>query len=425
MQAAAYRNQLLISFSSHFQGRLNFSDGLNHLNTMNTITFNQAGQLTALPPLSLYIHIPWCIKKCPYCDFNSHNIKNGMPESAYIEALLTDLQTELPNIWGRPVETVFFGGGTPSVFQAESIDRLLSGVRSLVRLQPDAEITLEANPGTFEIEKFQGFKEAGITRLSIGVQSFQDDMLARLGRVHNGKEALTAIDTALNLFDKVNIDLMYALPNQTVQTALNDVNTAIQTGVSHISAYHLTMEPNTPFGHTPPNGLPQDDTALDIEDAVHHALGNAGFIHYETSAFSRPGMQCRHNLNYWQFGDYIGIGAGAHGKISYADHIERTTRRRHPNDYLTAMNNHQPTQAIERKNIAAEDLAFEFMMNALRLNDGVPSSLLSQRTGIATAQIMPQIEQARRLGLLETDPTIFKPTAQGRLFLNDLLQCFL
>lgn len=392
---------------------------------MNTITFNQAGQLTALPPLSLYIHIPWCIKKCPYCDFNSHNIKNGMPEEAYIEALLTDLQTELPNIWGRPVETVFFGGGTPSVFQAESIDRLLSGVRSLVRLQPDAEITLEANPGTFEIEKFQGFKEAGITRLSIGVQSFQDDMLARLGRVHNGKEALTAIDTALNLFDKVNIDLMYALPNQTVQTALNDVNTAIRTGVSHISAYHLTMEPNTPFGHTPPNGLPQDDAALDIEDAVHHALNNAGFVHYETSAFSRPGMQCRHNLNYWQFGDYIGIGAGAHGKISYADHIERTTRRRHPNDYLAAMLSNQPTQAIERKSIAAEDLAFEFMMNALRLSDGVPSAMLSQRTGIATAQIMPQIEQARRLGLLASDPTVFKPTAQGRLFLNDLLQCFL
>ncbi|WP_416190235.1 radical SAM family heme chaperone HemW [Neisseria sp. CCUG17229] len=406
---------------------------------MTPITFNQAGQLTALPPLSLYIHIPWCIKKCPYCDFNSHNISryqplatitpaqttpNGLPEDAYIDALLADLQTELPNIWGRPVETIFFGGGTPSLFSAQAIDRLLSGVRSLVRLQPNAEITLEANPGTFEIEKFQGFKEAGITRLSIGVQSFNDDMLTRLGRVHNSREALTAIATALNLFDKVNIDLMYALPNQTVQTALDDVRTAIATGASHISAYHLTMEPNTAFGHTPPPGLPSDENALDIEDAVHAALEQAGFIHYETSAFARAGMQCRHNLNYWQFGDYIGIGAGAHGKISYADHIERTTRRRHPNDYLAAMQSN-PTSGIERKIIQHDDLAFEFMMNALRLTDGVPAAMLQQRTGISTAHIMPQIETARQKGLLEADPTVLKPTAQGRLFLNDLLQCFL
>lgn len=352
---------------------------------MTQITFQRPGQLTALPPLSLYIHIPWCIKKCPYCDFNSHSLKNGLPEEAYIDALLTDLQLELPNIWGRPVETIFFGGGTPSLFQAKSIDRLLSGVRSLLRLQPEAEITLEANPGTFEIEKFQGFKDAGITRLSIGVQSFNDDMLTRLGRVHNGKEALTAIDTALKLFEKVNIDLMYALPNQTVQTALNDVQTAIATGVSHISAYHLTMEPNTPFGHTPPKGLPQDEAALDIEDAVHGALEDAGFIHYETSAFAKSGMQCRHNLNYWQFGDYLGIGAGAHGKISYPDHIERTVRRRHPNDYLAAMQSN-PHEAVERKTVAAEDLPFEFMMNALRLTDGVPAATLQERTGIPTAK---------------------------------------
>ena len=391
---------------------------------MTQITFQRPGQLTALPPLSLYIHIPWCIKKCPYCDFNSHSLKNGLPEEAYIDALLTDLQLELPNIWGRPVETIFFGGGTPSLFQAELIDRLLSGVRSLLRLQPEAEITLEANPGTFEIEKFQGFKDAGITRLSIGVQSFNDDMLARLGRVHNGKEALTAIDTALKLFDKVNIDLMYALPNQTVQTALNDVQTAIATGVSHISAYHLTMEPNTPFGHTPPKGLPQDEAALDIEDAVHGALESAGFIHYETSAFAKPGMQCRHNLNYWQFGDYLGIGAGAHGKISYPDRIERTVRRRHPNDYLAAMQGN-PHEAVEHKTVASEDLPFEFMMNALRLTDGVPAAMLQERTGVPTAKIMAQIETARQKGLLESDPTVFRPTKQGRLFLNDLLQCFL
>ena len=391
---------------------------------MTQITFQRPGQLTALPPLSLYIHIPWCIKKCPYCDFNSHSLKNGLPEEAYIDALLTDLQLELPNIWGRPVETIFFGGGTPSLFQAESIDCLLSGVRSLLRLQPEAEITLEANPGTFEIEKFQGFKDAGITRLSIGVQSFNDDMLARLGRVHNGKEALTAIDTALKLFDKVNIDLMYALPNQTVQTALNDVQTAIATGVSHISAYHLTMEPNTPFGHTPPKGLPQDEAALDIEDAVHGELEGAGFIHYETSAFAKANMQCRHNLNYWQFGDYLGIGAGAHGKISYPDRIERTVRRRHPNDYLAAMQSN-PHEAVERKTVADEDLPFEFMMNALRLTNGVPASMLQERTGVPTAKIMAQIETARQKGLLESDPIVFRPTEQGRLFLNDLLQCFL
>ena len=322
------------------------------------------------------------------------------------------------------METIFFGGGTPSLFQAESIDRLLSGVRSLLRLQPEAEITLEANPGTFEIEKFQGFKDAGITRLSIGVQSFNDDMLMRLGRVHNGKEALTAINTALKLFDKVNIDLMYALPNQTVQTALDDVQTAIATGATHISAYHLTMEPNTPFGHTPPKGLPQDEAALDIEDAVHGALEGAGFIHYETSAFAKPAMQCRHNLNYWQFGDYLGIGAGAHGKISYPDRIERTVRRRHPNDYLALMQS-QPIEAVERKTVAAADLPFEFMMNALRLTDGVPAAMLQERTGVPAAKIMAQIETARQKGLLETDPTVFRPTERGRLFLNDLLQCFL
>ncbi|QEY24579.1 radical SAM family heme chaperone HemW [Neisseria animalis] len=394
---------------------------------MNPVIFPQAGKLTALPPLSLYIHIPWCIKKCPYCDFNSHSIKNlqnGLPEAEYTDALLADLQTELPHVWGRAVETVFIGGGTPSLFSAAAIDRLLSGIRALVKLQPEAEITLEANPGTFETEKFKGFKDAGITRLSIGVQSFNDEMLARLGRVHNSGEALKAIDTALNVFEKVNIDLMYALPKQTVRTAFSDVNKAIATGATHISAYHLTMEPNTVFGHTPPQGLPQDEAALDIEDAVHAALAEAGFKHYETSAFAKAGKECRHNLNYWQFGDYLGIGAGAHGKISHHDRIERTTRRRHPSEYLAAMREN-PTAAIERKNIAADDLAFEFMMNALRLTDGVPAAMLQERTGVPTAQIMAQIETARRKGLLENDPAMFRPTAQGRLFLNDLLQCFL
>ncbi|HFC8517613.1 TPA: radical SAM family heme chaperone HemW [Neisseria weaveri] len=391
---------------------------------MSEISFSRPGQLSALPPLSLYIHIPWCIRKCPYCDFNSHQAKSELNEQAYIDALLADLQSELPYVWGRPVETVFIGGGTPSLFQAESIDKLLSGIRALIKIQPQAEITLEANPGTFEKEKFKGFKEAGINRLSIGVQSFNNQALQKLGRVHNAEEALTAIETALNLFDKVNIDLMYALPGQTVQTAYADIRTAIETGAKHISAYHLTMEPNTPFGHTPPPGLPQDEAAIDIEETVHQALAEAGFRHYETSAFAQAGHECRHNINYWQFGDYIGIGAGAHGKISYPTHIERTTRRRHPNDYLQAMAS-QPDKAIERHSIAAEDLAFEFMMNALRLSDGVPSSWLQERTGINPASLSAQIREAQTQGLLDHDPAAFRPSEKGRRFLNNLLQCFL
>lgn len=392
--------------------------------SMIPVSFNTPGQLSTLPPLSLYIHIPWCIRKCPYCDFNSHQTKSGLDENGYIDALLTDLQTELPNIWGRPVETIFIGGGTPSIFQAASIDRLLSGIRALVKLQPQAEITLEANPGTFEREKFKGFKDAGVTRLSIGVQSFNDSALTAIGRIHNRREALIAIETALQLFDKVNIDLMYALPGQTVQTALSDIETAIATGVRHISAYHLTMEPNTPFGHTPPPGLPVDEAAQDIEDTVHDRLAESGFIHYETSAFARHNHQCRHNLNYWQFGDYLGIGAGAHGKISYPTHIERTVRRRHPKDYQAAMENN-PTDAIERRTIAKEDLAFEFMMNVLRLSEGVPASWLQERTGISPAQISTQIRAAQAKGLLATNPLYFRPSEQGKRFLNDLLQYFL
>ncbi len=380
--------------------------------------------LTALPPLSLYIHIPWCVRKCPYCDFNSHQAKSGLDENAYIDALLADLQYELPYFWGRAVDTVFIGGGTPSLFQAASIDKLLNGVRALVRLQPDAEITLEANPGTFEIEKFKGFRTAGINRLSIGVQSFNDQALAALGRIHTQNEAHTAIDTALALFDKVNVDLMYALPQQNVAAALSDIQTALGTGASHISAYHLTMEPNTPFGHTPPPGLPEDEAATDIEEAVHSALLDAGFIHYETSAFARAGQQCRHNLNYWQFGDYIGIGAGAHGKISSHAGIERTVRKRHPNDYLQAMHN-QAQDAVSRQHVSAAELPFEFMMNALRLSNGVPTAWFSERTGVPIAKVAPQLAAAQQAGLLDADPRYLKPTAQGRRFLNNLLQYFL
>ena len=381
--------------------------------------------LTALPPLSLYIHIPWCIQKCPYCDFNSHKIKTTLDENAYIQALLTDLQSELPYFWGRPIDTIFIGGGTPSVFSAKAIDQLLSGIRALVKLNPEAEITLEANPSTFEIDKFQGFKDAGINRLSIGVQSFDDAKLKTLGRIHNAYEAKNAIEVATQIFERVNIDLMYALPHQTVQAACDDIRTAIAFGTTHISAYQLTLEPNTPFGHTPPQGLPEDDNAQDIEDAIHAELAQAGFVQYETSAFAKsPNQQARHNVNYWQFGDYIGIGAGAHGKLSHHDRIERTTRKRHPSDYLLAMQTH-PHDAIERRIVAPQDLPFEFMMNALRLVDGVPSAYFGERTGVSVAKISQQIKIAQQKGLLDSNPMFFRPTNLGRRFLNDLIEIFL
>lgn len=381
--------------------------------------------LTTLPPLSLYIHIPWCIQKCPYCDFNSHQIRNNqLPETEYITALLTDLENELPYIWGRPIHTLFLGGGTPSVFSPQAIDTLLSGIRSRVKLLPNAEITLEANPGTFEKNRFQGYAAAGINRLSIGVQSFNNPLLKIIGRIHTASEALHAIDAALPLFDKVNIDLMYALPNQTPQVALQDVQTAIQCGVRHISAYHLTMEPNTPFGRTPPNNLPSDDTAQDIEDIIHECLNATGFNHYETSAFAQRKQECQHNINYWQFGDYIGIGAGAHGKISSANSIIRTTRTRHPKEYLHAMHA-QPNSAINRYPISIKDLPFEFMMNTLRLTAGVPTAWFEERTGLMLTSITPILEKAVKLGLIHSEPQTIQPTLLGRRFLNDLLTLFL
>ena len=382
-------------------------------------------QLTALPPLSLYIHIPWCLQKCPYCDFNSHTIRTTLDEDAYVQALLTDLQHELPHFWGRGIDTIFIGGGTPSVFSVSAIDRLLSGIRALVKLNPEAEITLEANPGTFDHDKFQGFRSAGINRLSIGVQSFDDRKLAALGRIHSADEARTAIEKACRIFERVNIDLMYALPQQNAADALADVQAALSFGVQHISAYQLTLEPNTPFGHTPPKGLPEDDTAQDIEEAVHSALQYAGFERYETSAFARaPESRARHNLNYWQFGDYIGIGAGAHGKISHHDRIERTVRKRHPEAYLAAMQGNVQA-AIDRKTVAPNDLPFEFMMNALRLHEGVPSAFLPERTGISAARISRQIAKAQQAGLLDGNPMYFRPTELGRRFLNDLIGIFL
>ncbi|AUZ04676.1 putative oxygen-independent coproporphyrinogen-3 oxidase [Vitreoscilla sp. C1] len=388
------------------------------------IEFHPLGSgLKALPPLSLYIHTPWCVQKCPYCDFNSHQFSGAaLPEDAYVDALLQDLEQELPYVWGRSVETIFIGGGTPSVFQAASIDRLLAGVRARIKVLPTAEITMEANPGTFEQERFAGFADAGINRLSLGVQSFHPEHLKILGRIHDDKQAKTAIEAALKLFERINIDLMYALPNQSIAQALNDVNTAMALGAPHISAYQLTLEPNTAFGHTPPANMPDDDHLIDIEEAVHGALFEHGFTRYETSAFQRDGKMARHNVNYWQFGDYIGIGAGAHGKISYHDRIERTVRVRHPKDYFNGIKDGSTTK---RDAIDKAALPFEFMMNALRLQQGVPSHLYTERTGLNFGTIAHALKQATEQGLLEANPTRLQATPLGQRFLNDLLQLFL
>ena len=321
----------------------------------------------ALPPLALYIHIPWCLKKCPYCDFNSHEVHGEAPEAAYVDALLADLEFALPSIWGRKVVSIFVGGGTPSLFSAAAIDRLLSGVRARVPLLPDAEITLEANPGTFERQKFADFHAAGVNRLSLGVQSFDPAQLQALGRVHDADEARRAAEAALTIFGNVNLDLMYGLPRQTVAEARADLATALTFAPPHLSFYHLTLEPNTLFHRYPPP-LPDDDTAADIEDAVHATLAAAGYQHYETSAYAKPGRSCAHNANYWRFGDYLGIGAGAHSKLSFADRIVRQLRWKQPKQYLERVAAGRPLQ--EEVEVTRGDVGFEFMLNALRLTDG-------------------------------------------------------
>jgi len=384
-----------------------------------------ATQLTALPPLSLYIHFPWCVKKCPYCDFNSHEAKGGIagiPQDEYLAALINDLEAALPRIWGRRVVSVFIGGGTPSLLTTDALDTLLTAIRARLPLLPEAEITLEANPGTVEAGKFAAFRDAGINRLSLGIQSFDDRHLAALGRIHSAAEARRAVDLALRHFDNVNLDLMYALPHQTLAEARSDIQTAASLGVAHLSAYHLTLEPNTPFHHAPPL-LPDNDLAADMQETVETTLAGAGYRHYETSAFALPGRQCTHNLNYWRFGDYLGIGAGAHGKISAPDTITRETRRKHPRDYLAAAEKGEFLQ--EQRTVGSHELPFEFMMNALRLTDGFPSRLFQERTGLPLAATGNALSQAQRRGLLTVDTQNIVPTLQGRRFLNDLLELFL
>ena len=381
-----------------------------------------APRFAALPPLSLYVHVPWCIRKCPYCDFNSHEARGDFPEDAYVDALLADLEFSLPSVWGRRVGTVFFGGGTPSLFSAASIDRLLAGIRARLPLSPDAEITLEANPGTFERAKFAGFFAAGVNRLSLGVQSFDAAKLAALRRVHDADEAKHAAEAAMMIFGNVNLDLMYALPGQTVDEARADVAAALSFAPPHLSFYQLTLEPNTLFHRHPP-ALPDEDAAADIEDAVHGALAAAGYARYETSAFARPGRECRHNVNYWRFGDYLGIGAGAHGKLSFPDRVVRQLRWKQPQQYLDAVARGAPVQ--EEREVTRDDMGFEFMLNALRLTDGVPATLFAERTGFPLSLVARELEAAVARGLLDADPTSIRPTAHGRRFLNDLTGLFL
>ncbi|QLI82873.1 oxygen-independent coproporphyrinogen III oxidase-like protein [Chitinibacter fontanus] len=396
---------------------------------MQTISLAQLGNsgLSALPPLSLYIHFPWCVRKCPYCDFNSHAVKDanspsGLPEDQYIAALISDLESNLPQVWGRSVSSIFMGGGTPSLFSSASMDRLLEAIRARVKLNPDAEITLEANPGTFEIEKFAGYAAAGINRLSIGIQSFNPEHLSALGRIHNRDEALRAVEIAHRHFSNFNLDIMYALPKQTLAQAQADIRLAIECNSTHLSAYHLTLEPNTLFHRYPPS-LPDDDLAADMQEMIEAELASAGFEHYETSAFAKSGKRSQHNLNYWQFGDYLGIGAGAHGKISFHDKIIRQARYKQPNEYLAKM---ADGNAVQSENVVEKDeLPFEFMLNLLRLTEGFPLALFTERTGLPQSKIFAEIERACSEGLLERDLHWVKPTEKGQRFLNVLMERFL
>jgi oxygen-independent coproporphyrinogen-3 oxidase len=379
-------------------------------------------RFSALPPLALYVHIPWCLRKCPYCDFNSHAAREAVPEDAYVDALVADLEMALPALWGRKVVSVFLGGGTPSLFSAPAIERLLGAIRARVPILPGAEITLEANPGTFEREKFAGFFAAGVNRLSLGIQSFDDRALRALDRAHNADEARRAADAALSIFGNVNFDLMYALPRQTLAEALADVTAAVAFAPAHLSFYQLTLEPNTLFHREPPP-LPDADLAADIEAAVHERLSAAAYEHYETSAHAHPGHECRHNLNYWQFGDYLGIGAGAHSKLSAPDRILRQVRHRQPQHYMAQVARGAPLG--EETTVRADDIGFEFMLNALRLTKGVPVALFAERTGYSLALIARELALARTRGLLDDDPARIRPTALGRRFLNDLQVLFL
>lgn len=379
-------------------------------------------QLASLPPLSLYVHLPWCLKKCPYCDFNSHELRGELAQARYVKALVADLEAALPLVWGRRVVSVFLGGGTPSLFAPETIGRLIEAIRARLPLEPGCEITMEANPGTFERERFRAFREAGVTRLSIGVQSFEDAKLQALGRVHDRAQALAAVEEAARSFETFNLDLMYALPGQTLDEALADLTQALTFAPPHLSLYHLTIEPNTRFAVDPPV-VPDDDTAFGMLDALIERTGLQGLDRYEISAYARPGHRCRHNLNYWQFGDYLGIGAGAHGKLSFAHRILRQTRWREPATYVERA---LAGEAVSSEHeIAAADLPFEFMLNALRLREGFTLADFAERTGLSVGVLTAPLDEAERRGLIERDWQRVRPSARGLDFLSDLQALFL
>lgn len=385
---------------------------------------NPMFQFTALPPLSLYVHLPWCVRKCPYCDFNSHEAKAELPEMAYVDALLRDLEQDLPRIWGRRVMSVFIGGGTPSLFSPEALDRLLSGLRARLVINADAEITLEANPGTAEQEKFREYRALGINRLSIGVQSFHDDALQRLGRIHGRDEAIRAAEMAHAAgFDNFNLDLMFALPQQTLAQAAEDVATAIDLEPTHISYYQLTLEPNTLF-HAQPPVLPDNDLAWQMQESGQQRLGEANYGQYEVSAYAQPKQQCKHNRNYWQFGDYLGLGAGAHGKITDAaqQNITRLAKRRHPQEFMDTAGT--PSGLQSERVLTRKDVGLEFMMNALRLNEGFETGLFVTHTGQQLSLIDSPLRHAQQAGLIERDAKKIQPTEKGHRFLDDLLGLF-
>lgn len=379
-------------------------------------------QLSRLPPLALYVHIPWCIRKCPYCDFNSHKAPDALPEAAYVAALLHDLEQDLPLAAGRPLESIFIGGGTPSLFSAAALKQLLDGIRARIGFQPGIEVTLEANPGTFEQDKFSAYRELGINRLSIGVQSFNSQHLQQLGRVHDGGEALRAARIAQQAgFERINLDLMHGLPGQSLPQALDDLQQAVELNPGHLSWYQLTIEPNTVYWSKPPQ-LPEDDTLWEIQEQGQALLARHGYAQYEISAYAQTGQQARHNLNYWQFGDFLGMGAGAHGKISHHDGtITRYWKTRQPDDYLQGGTTRHAGQRL----LNDSELPFEFMMNALRLTDGVASALFSERTGLPVSVLQQARQQAEQRGLLSADPALLVASAHGQLFLNDLLQLFM
>jgi oxygen-independent coproporphyrinogen-3 oxidase len=378
--------------------------------------------LAALPPLSLYIHFPWCVRKCPYCDFNSHEARGAFPEKEYLDAVRLDLEQSLPLIWGRKIYTIFIGGGTPSLMSAAGLDRLMSDVRTLLPLDGNAEITMEANPGTFEAEKFRSYRASGVNRLSIGIQSFNADHLKALGRIHDDREAMRAVEIAHANFDNFNLDLMYALPGQTLAQARHDLDTALAFKPPHLSLYHLTMEPNTVFAKYPPQ-LPDDDASADMQDMIADVTAAAGFDHYEVSAYAQPGKRARHNLNYWEFGDYLGIGAGAHSKISFPHRVLRQARFKQPQSFIDAANQGNAVQ--EEREIARADMGFEFMLNTLRLTGGFAPNLFAERTGVQINAIDQVLNAAEAKGLLYRDHQVIRPTELGQRFLNDLQEMFL